>query len=141
MSQVANSEREPVEPVTGRAVPEWVGANADTPIPKRVKLRILLAYGGKCYRSGHKFRPGDRIEFDHIRALCNALPGENLNRESNIAPILGGKVHDEKSAADRDEKAKTDRLRANHLGLSEKGRGWRKHPTLKRTVSGQVVPR
>lgn len=96
-----------------RAVDEWVGATDDTPAPKRVKLRVLLRYGGKCYRSGHKFRPGDVIEFDHIRALCNG--GEN--RESNLAPILGGKVHDAKSAEDVAERAKTDRLKAKHLGL------------------------
>jgi 5-methylcytosine-specific restriction protein A len=70
--------------MTGRARPEWIGRNADSPIPKVVKLRILLRYGGRCHRTGHKFRPGDRIEFDHIIALCNG--GEN--RENNIAPIL-----------------------------------------------------
>lgn len=114
MSQIAPvPSREDVEIDTARAVPEWIGATPDTPIPKRVRLRILIRYGGRCYKTQHKFRPGDRIEFDHIRALCNG--GEN--RESNIAPILGGKVHDEKSAADVDERVKTDRTKAKHLGL------------------------
>jgi len=83
-----------------RTVDEWVGRDHDAPIPKRVKLRVLLRYDGRCWKTGHKFRPGDPIEFDHVKALCNAPPGENWNRESNLAPILGGKVHREKTAAD-----------------------------------------
>lgn len=98
---------------TAREVAEWIGSSPDAAIPKRVKLRLLIRYGGRCYRSGHKFRPGDVIEFDHILALCNG--GEN--RESNLAPILGGKPHQEKTADDVAIKAKTARIRAKHLGL------------------------
>ncbi len=104
-----------------RAVEEWVGKDHDTPIPKRVKLRVLIAYHGRCYKTGHKFRPGDRIEFDHVKALILAPPGENWNRESNIAPILGGKPHQAKTADDVAVRVKTDRTRAKHLGLWPKG--------------------
>jgi 5-methylcytosine-specific restriction protein A len=100
-----------------RSVEEWVGKDHDAEIPKRVKLRVLLRYGGKCHRTGHKFRPGDVIEYDHIKALCNAPAGENWNRESNLAPILGGKVHREKTAEDVAIRTKTDRLRAKNAGL------------------------
>lgn len=100
---------------TKRSVPEWQGKTPDTPVPKSVKARVLLAYGGKCYRTGHRFRAGDRIEFDHIKALCNG--GEN--RESNLAPILGGKPHQEKTAADRAVLSKTERLFAKHHGLTQ----------------------
>lgn len=100
-----------------RSVEEWVGRDHDTPIPKRVKLRVLLRYGGRCYRTGHKFRAGDPIEYDHINALCNAPAGENWNRESNIAPILGGKVHQAKTAEDVKLKTKCDRIFAKHHGL------------------------
>ena len=99
-----------------RAVPEWVGETDNSAIPKVVKLRILLKYEGKCYKTGHKFRPADLIEFDHIIALCNG--GEN--RESNIAPILGT-VHKAKTAEDVLTRSKTDRLRAKHLGLWPRG--------------------
>jgi 5-methylcytosine-specific restriction protein A len=98
-------------------VAEWRGATPDTPVPKRVKLRVLLRYGGKCHRSGHKFRAGDLIEFDHIIALCNG--GEN--REKNLAPILAGKPHREKTAQDVAERAHVDRVRAKHLGLWPRG--------------------
>jgi 5-methylcytosine-specific restriction endonuclease McrA len=103
---------------TLRQVPEWIGKTPDTPVPKAVKTRLLLRYGGKCYRTGHRFRPGDAIEFDHIVALCNG--GEN--RESNLAPILGGKPHQEKTKTDRDEKTKTDRMRLKALGLWPKSK-------------------
>jgi 5-methylcytosine-specific restriction protein A len=99
--------------LTARAVAEWIGATPDTAIPKAVKLRVLLRYGGKCHKTGHKFRPGDVIEYDHVKALCNG--GEN--RESNLAPILGGKVHQAKSASDREEKRRVDRIKAKHHGL------------------------
>lgn len=99
-----------------RAIEEWCGKTDDTPPPKRVKLRILAAYDERCHRTGHKFRPGDPIEFDHIRALCNG--GEN--RESNIAPILGGKVHQAKTREDVSERVKTDRIKAKHLGIYPK---------------------
>lgn len=106
-----------------RSVEEWVGKDHDTPIPKRVKLRVLLRYGGKCYRTGHKFRPGDVIEYDHVKALCNAPAGENWNRESNIAPILGGKTHQAKTAEDVAMRVKADRTLAKHLGLHKSKTG------------------
>lgn len=105
-----------------RSVEEWVGKDHDTPIPKRVKLRVLMAHGERCYRSGHKFRSGDPIEFDHIKALCLAPPGENWNRESNLAPILGGKIHQAKTREDVDMRVKADRIKAKSLGL------WPKSP-------------
>lgn len=100
-----------------RETDEWFGKTDDTPIPKRVKDRILLRYDRRCHRTGVTFRAGDRIEFDHIKALCNG--GEN--RESNIAPILGGKVHRAKTAEDVGERVKTARVRLKHLGQWPKG--------------------
>lgn len=96
-----------------RAVPEWIGANDDTPIPPRVKLRIFEAHGGKCHWTGKKIMPGDAYDFDHVVALCNG--GEN--RESNLAPILRGKPHKDKTASDVAVKSKTARMRAKHLGI------------------------
>lgn len=113
-----------------RSTPEWIGRTDDSAIPKIVKLRVLLRYEGRCYKTGHKFRPGDKIEFDHVKALCNG--GEN--REGNLAPILGA-AHKVKTAADVAERAKTDRLKAKHLGLwpepvrKLQGRGFEKRRT------------
>ena len=42
--------------MTGRAVPEWIGATPDTKVPERVRLRVFNAYGGVCYLSKRKIR-------------------------------------------------------------------------------------
>lgn len=101
-----------------REVPEWIGRTPDTPIPERVKIRIFERCGGRCHRTGRKLMPGDDIDYDHIIAICNG----GQNRESNLAPILRGKVHREKTAEDVQIKAKIARVKAKHLGLAPKTR-------------------
>lgn len=96
-----------------RKVEEWIGKSADTAIPPRVKLRVFEAYNGRCHWSGQKIKPGDEWDADHVIALING--GEN--RESNLAPILRGKPHQEKTAQDVAEKSKIARLRQKHLGI------------------------
>ena len=120
--------------MTRREVPEWIGATPDTPIPKRVKLRIWERECGRCYLSSRKIMPGDAYEFEHVIAIANG--GEN--RESNIRLALSSK-HKEKTARDVAEKAHIDRIRAKHLGLHPKGRGWNRG--LRKKMDGTVVRR
>ena len=101
--------------MTGRAVPEWIGKTPETRVPDRVKLRIVLRQDGKCALSETKFRPGDKIEYDHDVALING--GEN--RESNLQAVLSAR-HKEKTKADVKQKAKDSRIRQNHLGIKTK---------------------
>lgn len=68
-------------------------------------------YGGCCYLTGKKLAAGE-YDLDHVKALANG--GEH--RESNLAPIWRAK-HIEKSAADRDEQAKTQRIHDKHFGI------------------------
>lgn len=100
-----------------RSVPEWIAKNDDQAIPDRVKLRIWLRDGGKCHITGKVIRPGDKYEFEHFKALANG--GEH--RESNIGLALY-KFHKIKTAEDRRQQAKTDRIRKRHLGLKKSGR-------------------
>lgn len=102
---------------TGRAVPEWIGATPDTPVPDRVKLRVFRKYEGRCYLSGRKIMPGDAWEVEHIKAL--GLNGEN--RESNLAPALVD-AHKDKTADDRARMAKADRIARKNAGLWPKSR-------------------
>lgn len=102
----------------GRENPEWIGAKPDTPIPQRVKDRVFLRHGGRCHWTKRLIRPGDPWDVDHVRALING--GEN--RESNLAPILRGKPHKEKTAQDVAEKSKTYRLRAKNNGTWPKSK-------------------
>lgn len=100
-----------------REVPEWVGKTDDTPIPPRVKDRILARQGDNCSICGEPFGPKRRPEFDHIVAL---IAGGG-NRESNIQ-ALGPCCHRPKSARDMKLKAKIASVRAKHLGIEPKPR-------------------
>jgi 5-methylcytosine-specific restriction protein A len=112
---------------TARSTQEWIGKTPDSRPPPRVLLRIFERYKGVCHWSSIVIRPGDNWDADHIIALING--GEN--RESNLAPILRGKPHKEKTAKDVAEKAAVYRKRAKHLGLKPskktmQGRGFEK---------------
>ena len=123
---------------TGRKVDEWIGKTPDSRPPERVLLRIFFRYGGRCHWSGRKIMPGDEKDFDHVKALCNG--GEN--RESNLAPILRGKPHKEKTALDVAEKAKTARLQAKHHGLKKPSTfPGGKNSRWKKLISGETVDR
>lgn len=117
--------------MNGRGLPEWVGATSDSRPPPRVRARIFDAHHGRCHRSGRKIVTGEVWECDHVIALING--GEN--RESNLAPILAGKPHREKTAEDVAEKAKVARIRAKHLGIWPKGQKIRSRGFQKRRAS------
>jgi len=101
-----------------RSVPEWIGATDDTPVPARVKERAFTRAGGVCHVSGIKIRPGDPWDVDHVLAICNG----GQNRERNLAPILRGKPHKEKTRSDLALKKKNARLRRKHLGIEPPSR-------------------
>ena len=112
-----------------RSVPEWVGRTDDTPVPKRVRLRVFDRHGGVCHITGRKIQTGEAWECDHVVALANG--GEN--RESNLAPALVD-AHKAKTAEDVKKKAKDARVRAKHIGArpkprrtmpGAKGSGWK----------------
>ena len=107
-----------------RQVEEWVGATPDTPVPDRVKLRVFEREKGRCYLSGRTIRPGDKWDVEHVIAIVNG--GEN--RERNLRIALNS-AHAPKTAADVRTKAKIARVKAKHLGLGSKRRGfcgWRR---------------
>lgn len=95
-----------------RSVPEWKGKTPDSKVPAHVRMRIFLAYDGKCWLTGRKIVPADYWELEHKIALCNG--GEH--RESNLAPALRD-AHKIKTRADVGEKAKVDRIRKRHMGI------------------------
>lgn len=121
--------------MTGRATDEWIGKTPDSAIPPRVRLRVFERYGGKCYLSGRKIRPGEPWEIEHVIALCNG--GEH--RESNMAPALT-EPHKAKTAKDVALKAKVDRTRKKHLGIHKpKTRGFDKR--FRKKLDGTVERR
>lgn len=113
--------------MTGRRVPEWIGATPDSAVPAIVKLRVLARYDSRCYLSGREIRPGDPWQVEHVTAL--GLGGEN--REANLAPALKA-PHKAKTADDVRRMRKADRVRRKHLGL---------HPKPKRTLRSRGFPK
>lgn len=117
--------------MTGRTAAEWIGANPDTAIPPRVRLRVFERAAGRCEICGRKLGPGDRWQADHTLALING--GEN--RESNLR-VACDWCHKGKTAEDVAEKAAVYRKRAKHVGAKTK-KPW--HPGWKKKLSGEVV--
>lgn len=115
-----------------RDVPEWIGRTPSTPVPERVKLRVLRRYNNCCYLTGKEIRPGDKWEMEHIHSLI--LGGEN--RERNLAPALAD-AHKRKTAAEMKVKAKTDRLAKKHMGIKKKSQGW--STRYRQRMDGSVV--
>lgn len=81
---------------------------------------------------------GDKWDTDHVIALING--GKNI--ESNLAPILRGKPHKEKTAQDVATKSKTSRMRAKHLGIRKPSRfACARNTKFKKKIGGLVVLR
>lgn len=98
-----------------RSVEEWIGSSPDAEPPRSVKARIFRRYEGRCHLTGAKINAGDVWDVEHIRPIWEARPGENLNRESNMAPALKS-THRVKSAEEAADRAKADRCHAKHFG-------------------------
>lgn len=122
-----------------RAVDEWIGKDADTPTPTRVKVRVFFRADGRCQICSRKLNSGDKWEVDHQQALCNG----GANRESNLQ-ILCEWCHAAKTAKDVSEKARTYAARKRHLGVKSPSRrpmpGGR-NSEFKKKISGEVVRR
>jgi 5-methylcytosine-specific restriction protein A len=100
-----------------RSVDLWIGKTDDEAVPTRVKLRIWEREGGRCWITHRKIRPGEAWDLDHRVALCNG----GRHSEDNLAPALKD-AHKAKTAEDVGIKAKTDRIRARHLGIKSPSR-------------------
>ncbi len=105
----------------GRSVEEWIGKTPDSRPPRAVILRVFARHDGICHISKRKIAAGDEWDVEHVKPLHLARPGENLNRESNLAPALR-QPHREKTAAENGARAKADRIRAKHLGIYPKSK-------------------
>lgn len=104
-----------------RSVPEWIGKDDDAQPPRSVRARVFREHNGICHISRRKIAAGEAWELEHIRPLAMARPGENLNRETNLAPALVA-PHREKSAKEATERAKADRIHAKHFGYFPKSK-------------------
>ncbi|WP_342643486.1 HNH endonuclease [Rhodoligotrophos ferricapiens] len=102
--------------MTGRSVPEWIGTDADTPVPPRVKLRVFERDNGICQLCSRKIRPGDQWVTDHTLALTNG----GANREANLQTICSWCDRNIKTPADVAEKSRIYKRRLNAVGIERK---------------------
>ncbi len=117
-----------------REVAEWIGRTDDSAPTDACKDRILRKQGDKCALTGHAFRPGDKIEFDHVTPLW--LGGQN--RESNLQAVLGT-AHKQKTSTEATVRAKVNANRLKHLGIKKKSS--LTNSRFKKLISGEVVDR
>ena len=120
---------------------EWIGKTDDSMPSKACKLRILDRQENKCALTGHVFRPGDKIEFDHITPLW--LHGEN--REKNLHAVLG-EPHKRKTKAEAAVRSKINRQTARNLGITKpagklRGPSFQKPAKPERSAKQALAPR
>lgn len=89
------------------------------------RAKIFERTGGRCYLCCVKIRIGEKWEVEHIIPL--AMLGTNA--PENLAPAHVA-CHAVKTKRDASVKAKTDRMRAKHLGAHkpssfQKPEGWK----------------
>lgn len=126
-----------------RSLPEWIGVTDNSPVPPRVKLRVLKLYGYCCDSAkngcGRVITAGEAWTCDHIVALVNG----GQNAESNLHPLCGW-CNPLKTANDMREKSRTYFRGLRHAGIKLKAArplpGGRDDPR-KKTISGRVVDR
>lgn len=108
-----------------RAVPEWVGKTADTPIPSRVRLRVAKRFDETCQGPCNRPRGMYKyLEVDHVVALVNWTGEGHGNRESNLT-LLCDQCHKQKTKKDVALKALANRKSKARLfktGPKTKGR-------------------
>lgn len=120
-----------------RTVPEWVGKTDNSMPPGKVKDRIRDRQGDKCALTGHQFKPGDKVEYDHIIPLW--LGGEN--REGNLQAVLDT-AHKRKTQAEATVRSKVNKIRKKHRGISkEPSMAGSKNSRFKKLISGEVIDR
>lgn len=95
-----------------RTVKEWIGRTDDTRPSEACQRRIVARQDRRCAISGVEFKPGDKIEFDHITPLW--LGGKNA--ESNLQAVIGDK-HKAKTKVEAAIRAKVNANTSRHLGL------------------------
>jgi 5-methylcytosine-specific restriction enzyme A len=122
-----------------RSLPPWTGKTDDTPVPRRVRLRVFCAYEGICQCGCDRIiRPGEAWKLDHYVPLISG----GGHCETNLRPLLKAH-HAAKTGADVAEKARTARVRAAHIGVKRTRRRWgygRGDPYRKK-LTGEIVKR
>lgn len=101
------------------------------------RVAIFHAAHGVCHICALKIGLAERWDVEHVIPL--ELGGDEAKGSPNLQPAHVD-CHKGKSATDAGNLAKAKRVHARHIG-AVKSRARLSHPTLKRKISGEVVPR
>jgi 5-methylcytosine-specific restriction endonuclease McrA len=106
-----------------RTVEEWIGANDDSQIPARVKVRVFDKFSGRCAICTGTIAGKIRPAYDHNVAIING----GRNAESNLQ-LLCVPCHAVKTRSDVSEKSRVYRKRLKAQGHKKPRtiRSWRK---------------
>lgn len=105
-------------------------------VSRTERVAIYHAAGGRCHLCSEKIGLAERWDVEHVIPL--EMGGDEAKGSTNLQPAHVA-CHRTKTSVDSWQIAKAKRREANHIGARPKSR--LSHPTLKRTVSGKVVPR
>lgn len=109
-------------------------------LSKAQRVKIFDAANGVCYLCGVKIHAerGEQWDVEHEKPLW--LGGEDA--PENMKPAHVG-CHKVKSNAEAPIRAKTDRMRARHIGVKSKKKSWGygKNDKYKMKVGGKLVLR
>ncbi len=100
------------------------------------RVAIYTSAHGACHLCGEKIGLAERWDVEHVIPL--EMGGDEAKGSTNLQPAHVA-CHRTKSSVDAWALAKAKRREAKHLGA--RGTPAFRHPTLRRTVSGKVVPR
>lgn len=126
-----------------RSVPEWIGKSDNTPVPPRVRDRVLDRTRDEngvahCQLCSRVIVTGALWICDHIRAIING--GEN--RERNLHAICNWCDKNIKTPADVALKAKIARTRQKHHGIRPRSKfGNSRDGKYKTKIGGLTVLR
>src|ERR1700688_3739422 len=87
-------------------------------LSRLARVRIYDRWRGICVVCTCKIEVGTAWDVHHIKPLWNDGPDE----EWNMGPAHLDPCHRQLSANDNTIRAKTDRIRANHLGIAKLGK-------------------
>jgi 5-methylcytosine-specific restriction endonuclease McrA len=105
-------------------------------LTKAMRARIFWAHEGRCYICSKTIFVAEQWDVDHIKPLW--LGGKDA--ESNMKPVHIG-CHAGKTVEEAPVRAKSNRVRAKHLGLRKaKGRPMpgTKASGIRKRMSGRV---
>lgn len=105
------------------------------------RLRLFLRAHGRCHICQQPIQVGQRWDIEHVVPLS----ASGTDTDNNIAPAHIA-CHREKTSGEATVRAKTIRMRANHIGASGPCRSATPLPCgrrsgFKKTLNNGIVPR